>query len=278
MINVGYSSKLPQIVAEQTRLFKAARRRALSNLVNETLSVTLPYSVSGLPVTKYSASKALNKAPIKKQQARIRTDVLGKSGTGWKRAPVAGDGSVLKSKMTGDAKLPLVVPQTGSGRPKKNDPQPTPILTTAEAVRRWLKENTYFSWRKNAATRVRKRGTKLHWVKKSALVAAAKYLVGTSAGLLSGWATLASISGNTKFNGLISHRKKGNAPGSANLKDTDDIIAVSAVNRGLPDSPAVKKYQESQVNAWIPKKWAYAIANELNQALIALNRYIKKLK
>lgn len=278
MIQVDITSKMPFIIAEQSRLMKEARRKALSNLVNETMLVTLPNSVSGLPVTKYSASKALNKQGIKKQQARIRRDMLGEDGNGWKRAPVAGDGSILSSKMTGNARLPLVVPKTGSGRRKSKAATPTPILNTAEAVRRWLKENTYLAWRRNAAVRVRKRGTKLHWVSKSALVAATKYLVGTSAGLMSGWAHLAQIAGNSKFAGFVSHRKKPNAPGSARLSDKDDKIDVSAVNNGLPSSPAVRKYQESQVNAWIPRKWSYAIQNELQHALIALNKFIKRLK
>lgn len=278
MIQADYSSKLPQILEEQDRLLRVARKKATSNLANETMIATLPYSISNLPVVKYSASKALNKGAIKKQQKRIRQDILGKDGKGWKRAPIAGDGSILASKIKGNSRMPLVVP-TGSGRRKKSPPpKPVNILQSADAVRRWLKENTYLSWRRGAATRVRKRGVKLRWVEKSALLAAAKYLSDTAAGLLSGWAALAKLSDNTKFAQLVSHRQKPNEPGSASMKNDGDKITVSAGNRGVPNSPVVQKYQRAQVDAWIPKKWEYAIANELKYAVEALNKFIKKLK
>ena len=278
MIQAGYSSNLPLVLAEQERLFRAARKKAASNLVNETMIATLPFSISSLPSVKYSASRALNKSAINKQRARIRQDILGKDARGWKRAPIAGDGSILKSKVSGDSRMPLVVPTGSKGRKKSPQPQPVDMLKTADAVRRWLKENTYLAWRRNAATRIKKRGVKLRWVDKSALIAAAKYLSNTAAGLLSGWATLARLSGNTKFAQLVSHRTKGNAPGSASMKNDADKISLSAVNRGLPTAPAVQKYQREQVDAWIPKKWEYAIVNELQYALIALNKFIKRLK
>lgn len=278
MIQVGYSSKIPLIIAEQERLFRAARRKAASNLVNETMIATLPYSISSLPTTKYSASKALTKSAITKQKRRIRQDILGKDGRGWKRAPIAGDGSILQSQVTGSSRMPLVVPIGSKGRKKAPQPQPVDILKTADAVRRWLKENTYLAWRRGSATRIRKRGVKLRWVDKSALLAAASYLEATAAGLLSGWATLARVSGNSKFAQLVSHRRKPNAPGSANLSDDDDKITIAATNRGLPSAPAVRRYQESQVNAWIPKKWEYAITNELQYVLVALNKFIRRLK
>lgn len=278
MIQAGYSSKLPLILKEQERIFRIARKKATSNLANETMIATLPYSISSLPVVKYSASKALNKGAIKKQQQRIRQDILGKDGKGWKRAPIAGDGSILASKIKGDSRMPLVVP-TGSGRRKKSPPpKPVNILQSADAVRRWLKENTYLAWRRGSATRIRKRGAKLRWVEKSALLAAAKYLSDTAAGLLSGWAALARLSNNTKFAQLVSHRQKPNAPGSASMKNSDDKITVSVVNRGLPTAASVQKYQREQVDAWIPKKWEYAIANETKYAVEALDKFIKKLK
>ena len=265
-------------MAEQSRLFKIARQKALANLLNETLLVTLPYSVSSLPVTKYSASKALNKSAVTKQKKRIKNDILGEDGKG-KTATIAGDGSILKSSVTGKSRMPLVVPKKGRGRRKNTaQPQPVDILKSGEEVRRWLKENTYLAWRRGSATRIKKRGTKLTWVEKSALAAAAAYLVGTFGGLLSGWSALAAKVGNNKLPGILAGRTKRNAPGSVRISDQDEKISVSAKNEGLPAVPTVKKYQSEQVDKWIPKKWEYAIVNECQYALIALNKFIRKLK
>lgn len=280
MIQASFDSRLPLILAEQERLFKAARRKAAANLVYECMLVTLPNSVSKLPLSKFSASKALKKEAITKQRARIKRDILGEDSK-FKQAPVAGDGSILQSKIKGKSRIPLVVPKTGSGRKKKNaapPPQPKDIITSAEAVRKYLKQHTYLAWRKGSATRIRKRNAPFRWVSKDALKAAAAYLVGTAAGLMSGWEKLASLSNAAKFASIVSGRSKKNAPGSAKMTDDNGKLQIAATNRGLPASPAVKRYQESQVNAYIPKKWEYAIVNECQQALIALNKFIRRLK
>lgn len=274
MLSASYNSDMPAAVKEFERLQKEARRRAVAEVTNRVLRVTLPFSVSNLPKNS-PPSKGLNKKPLTALKKRIKKDILGdnKVGSGLMTAIMSGAGGFVHTSFKGRSSMPFVILQQ-KGRKKKNARPPRGLVTTGSALVRKLKETTRLVERKKAAHRILRPGAKYFWSTLKAARAAAALLQQNAGYLLSGWHALARVSKNSKFS-QISVRSRANGKGRAAIRVEDGLTALDAENNAVPQVKRVTGYQQRVVDSYIAGAFDRAMDNAEFYAEKAFNKWMK---
>lgn len=274
MLSASYNSDMPAAVKEFERLQKEARRRAVSEVTNRVLRVTLPFSVSNLP-NNSPPSKGLNKKPLTALKKRIKKDILGdnKVGSGLMTAIMSGAGGFVPTSFKGRSSMPFIVLQQ-KGRKKKNARPPRGLVTTGPALVRKLKETTRLVERKKVAHRILRPGAKYFWSTLKAARAAAALLQQNAGYMLSGWHALARVSKNAKFS-QISVRSRANGKGRAGIRVEDGLTALDAENNAVPQVKRVTDYQQRVVDSYIAGAFDRAMDNAEFYAEKAFNKWMK---
>lgn len=275
MLAATFTSGLPAALKEWERLQKEARRRAVAEVTNRVLRVTLPFSVSNLPKNA-PPSKGLNKKPLTALKKRIKKDILGdnKVGSGLMTATRSGDGGFVWGSFKGRSSMPFVILRQ-QGRKKKNARPPRGLVTTGVALVRKLKETTHLVERKKAAHRILRPGSKYFWTTLKAARAAAANLQQNAGYLLSGWHALARVSKNAKFS-QISVRSRAHGGGKAAIRNEDGLTALDAENNAVPQVKRVTDYQQRVVDSYIGGAFDRTLENAENYAVKAFNKWLKE--
>jgi hypothetical protein len=275
MLSATYNSDMPAAVKEFERLQKEARRRAVAEVTNRVLRVTLPFSVSNLPKNA-PPSKGLNAKPINALKKRIKKDILGdnKIGSGLMTATRSGDGGFVWESFKGRSSMPFVILPGQRGRKRKNPRPPRGLVTSGPELVRKLKETTQLVERKKVAHRILRPGAKYFWTTLKAARAAAAILQKNAGYLFSGWHALARVSKNAKFS-QISVRARANGKGRAGIRVEDGLTALDAENLSVSNNKRVQSYQQRVVNSHIEGAFDRAMNNAEFYAEKAFNKWLK---
>ncbi len=277
MLTSSYSSDLPSAAKELARLNKIATKKALSEMVNRLLTISLPNTISNTPRSGPPSRRPTKKA-INALKKRIVHDILGdnKVGSGLATGIVNGRGGVVWGSIKGQSSMPFLIRPTERGRkPKKKRVLPKHLITTGTELVKFLEKNTYMPAKKKTAHRVRLPGSAFAWTTLRAARAAAKAIKERAGYYMSGWHGLARISGNKNFSRIVK-RSYPHGEGFAVLTDDDGIVGLFAVNDCYSLTSRIERYCQRIIDNNLPYTFNIAMRREIAFAEATFKRWLRK--
>ena len=267
---IGINSKLKKSLDEFNKQFceaiEDASLRAVKATANDVIKLTLPNGLDNVNKDKpASKQKGVFKANVKRLEARIRENIMGKGiegEDGIATAVPSADGKPLKKKIKGKSYygIFLLAKPKGSKRRIKATNQRVKYANSYQEVINFIKKNSKLI-RKKVAYRQRT-GSEVIWIKKPSLLKQAATQMGKRAGnLLSGWAALTQKVDNDTLS-ILSAQNVDKA-GSAKISVKDGQIQFKASND--ESHPAISSYQQRMVDSNIPKTLKYHLENNINR-------------
>lgn len=276
MLKSSFSSDLPAAAKELARLYKIATNKALSEMVNRLLTISLPNTISNTPRSGPPSRRPTMKA-INALKKRIVHDILGdnKVGSGLATGIVNGRGGVVWGSIKGQSSMPFLIRPTERGRkPKKKRVLPKNLITTGSGLVKFLRENTYMPEHKKTAHRIRLPESAFAWTTLRAARAAAKTIKERAGYYMSGWHELARITGNKNFSRIVK-RSYPHGEGSATLEEIDGIMYLIAENDCYSTAARIDRYCERIINWNLPSAFYHAFVRETEYADKAFKKWLK---
>jgi hypothetical protein len=267
---IGIKSQLKKSLDEFNKLFceavEDASLRAVKATANDVIKLTLPNGLDNVNKDKpASKQKGVFKANVKRLEARIRENIMGKGiegEDGMATAVPSADGKPLKKTIKGKSYygIFLLAKPKGSKRRIKATGQKVKYANSYQEVIDFIKKNSKLI-RKKVAYRQRT-GSEVIWIKKPSLLKQAATQMGKRAGnLLSGWAALTQKVDNDTLS-ILSAQNVDKA-GSAKISVKNGQVQFKASND--ESHPAISSYQQRMVDSNIPKTLKYHLENNINR-------------
>jgi hypothetical protein len=267
---IGIKSQLKKSLDEFNKLFceavEDASLRAVKATANDVIKLTLPNGLDNVNKDKpASKQKGVFKANVKRLEARIRENIMGKGiegEDGMATAVPSADGKPLKKTIKGKSYygIFLLAKPKGSKRRIKATGQKVKYANSYQEVINFIKKNSKLI-RKKVAYRQRT-GSEVIWIKKPSLLKQAATQMGKRAGnLLSGWAALTQKVDNDTLS-ILSAQNVDKA-GSAKISVKNGQVQFKASND--ESHPAISSYQQRMVDSNIPKTLKYHLENNINR-------------
>lgn len=267
---IGINSQLKKSLDEFNKLFceaiEDASLRAVKATANDVIKLTLPNGLDNVNKDKpASKQKGVFKANVKRLEARIRENIMGRGiegEDGMATAVPSADGKPLKKTIKGKSYygIFLLAKPKGSKRRIKATGQKVKYANSYQEVINFIKKNSKLI-RKKVAYRQRT-GSEVIWIKKPSLLKQAATQMGKRAGnLLSGWAALTQKVDNDTLS-ILSAQNVDKA-GSAKISVKNGQVQFKASND--ESHPAISSYQQRMVDSNIPKTLKYHLENNINR-------------
>ena len=267
---IGINSKLKKSLDEFNKQFceaiEDASLRAVKATANDVIKLTLPNGLDNVNKDKpASKQKGVFKANVKRLEARIRENIMGKGiegEDGMATAVPSADGKPVKKTIKGKSYygIFLLAKPKGSKRRIKATGQRVKYANSYQEVINFIKKNSKLI-RKKVAYRQRT-GSEVIWIKKPSLLKQAATQMGKRAGnLLSGWAALTQKVENDTLS-ILSAQNVDKA-GSAQISIKNGQVQFKASND--ESHPAISSYQQRMVDSNIPKTLKYHLENNINR-------------
>lgn len=267
---IGINSQLKKSLDEFNKLFceaiEDASLRAVKATANDVIKLTLPNGLDNVNKDKpASKQKGVFKSNVKRLEARIRENIMGKGiegEDGMATAVPSADGKPLKKTIKGKSYygIFLLAKPKGSKRRIKATGQKVKYANSYQEVINFIKKNSKLI-RKKVAYRQRT-GSEVIWIKKPSLLKQAATQMGKRAGnLLSGWAALTQKVDNDTLS-ILSAQNVDKA-GSAKISVKNGQVQFKASND--ESHPAISSYQQRMVDSNIPKTLKYHLENNINR-------------
>lgn len=267
---IGINSRLKKSLDEFNKQFceaiEDASLRAVKATANDVIKLTLPNGLDNVNKDKpASKQKGVFKANVKRLEARIRENIIGKGiegEDGMATAVPSADGKPLKKTIKGKSYygIFLLAKPKGSKRRIKATGQKVKYANSYQEVIDFIKRNSKLI-RKKVAYRQRT-GSEVIWIKKPSLLKQAATQMGKRAGnLLSGWAALTQKVENDTLS-ILSAQNVDKA-GSAKISVKNGQVQFKASND--ESHPAISSYQQRMVDSNIPKTLKYHLENNINR-------------
>ncbi|MBO5957115.1 MAG: hypothetical protein J6Q39_06125 [Bacteroidales bacterium] len=267
---IGINSQLKKSLDEFNKQFceaiEDASLRAVKATANDVIKLTLPNGLDNVNKDKpASKQKGVFKANVKRLEARIRENIMGKGiegEDGMATAVPSADGNPLKKTIKGKSYygIFLLAKPKGSKRRIKATGQKVKYANSYQEVINFIKKNSKLI-RKKVAYRQRT-GSEVIWIKKPSLLKQAATQMGKRAGnLLSGWAALTQKVENDTLS-ILSAQNVDKA-GSAKISVKNGQVQFKASND--ESHPAISSYQQRMVDSNIPKTLKYHLENNINR-------------
>jgi hypothetical protein len=267
---IGINSRLKKSLDEFNKQFceaiEDASLRAVKATANDVIKLTLPNGLDNVNKDKpASKQKGVFKANVKRLEARIRENIMGKGiegEDGMATAVPSADGKPLKKTIKGKSYygIFLLAKPKGSKRRIKATGQKVKYANSYQEVIDFIKRNSKLI-RKKVAYRQRT-GSEVIWIKKPSLLKQAATQMGKRAGnLLSGWAALTQKVDNDTLS-ILSAQNVDKA-GSAKISVKNGQVQFKASND--ESHPAISSYQQRMVDSNIPKTLKYHLENNINR-------------
>lgn len=276
MLKSSFSSDLPAAAKELARLYKIATNKALSEMVNRLLTISLPNTINNTPRSGPPSRRPTKKA-INALKKRIVHDILGdnKVGSGLATGIVNGRGGVVWGSIKGQSSMPFFIRPTERGRkPKKKRVLPKNIITTGSGLVKFLQGTTYMPGRKTTAHRIRLPESDYAWTTLRAARAAAKAIKERAGYYMSGWYALARITRNKNFQRIV-NRAHPHGKGSAVLTEFDGIMDLDAWNNCCSPVPRIFGYCERIIDRNLPDDFYRSFMRETEYAEKAFKKWLK---
>lgn len=267
---IGINSQLKKSLDEFNKQFceaiEDASLRAVKATANDVIKLTLPNGLDNVNKDKpASKQKGVFKANVKRLEARIRENIMGRGiegEDGMATAVPSADGKPLKKTIKGKSYygIFLLAKPKGSKRRIKATGQKVKYANSYQEVIDFIKKNSKLI-RKKVAYRQRT-GSEVIWIKKPSLLKQAATQMGKRAGnLLSGWAALTQKVDNDTLS-ILSAQNVDKA-GSAKISVKNGQVQFKASND--ESHPAISSYQQRMVDSNIPKTLKYHLENNINR-------------
>lgn len=267
---IGINSRLKKSLDEFNKQFceaiEDASLRAVKATANDVIKLTLPNGLDNVNKDKpASKQKGVFKANVKRLEARIRENIMGRGiegEDGMATAVPSADGKPLKKTIKGKSYygIFLLAKPKGSKRRIKATGQKVKYANSYQEVINFIKKNSKLI-RKKVAYRQRT-GSEVIWIKKPSLLKQAATQMGKRAGnLLSGWAALTQKVDNDTLS-ILSAQNVDKA-GSAKISVKNGQVQFKASND--ESHPAISSYQQRMVDSNIPKTLKYHLENNINR-------------
>lgn len=267
---IGINSQLKKSLDEFNKLFceaiEDASLRAVKATANDVIKLTLPNGLDNVNKDKpASKQKGVFKANVKRLEARIRENIMGKGiegEDGMATAVPSAEGKPIKKTIKGKSYygIFLLAKPKGSKRRIKATGQKVKYANSYQEVIDFIKKNSKLI-RKKVAYRQRT-GSEVIWIKKPSLLKQAATQMGKRAGnLLSGWAALTQKVDNDTLS-ILSAQNVDKA-GSAKISVKNGQVQFKASND--ESHPAISSYQQRMVDSNIPKTLKYHLENNINR-------------
>lgn len=267
---IGINSQLKKSLDEFNKQFceaiEDASLRAVKATANDVIKLTLPNGLDNVNKDKpASKQKGVFKTNVKRLEARIRENIMGKGiegEDGMATAVPSADGKPLKKTIKGKSYygIFLLAKPKGSKRRIKATGQKVKYANSYQEVINFIKKNSKLI-RKKVAYRQRT-GSEVIWIKKPSLLKQAATQMGKRAGnLLSGWAALTQKVDNDTLS-ILSAQNVDKA-GSAKISVKNGQVQFKASND--ESHPAISSYQQRMVDSNIPKTLKYHLENNINR-------------
>lgn len=267
---IGINSQLKKSLDEFNKQFceaiEDASLRAVKATANDVIKLTLPNGLDNVNKDKpASKQKGVFKANVKRLEARIRENIMGKGiegEDGMATAVPSADGKPVKKTIKGKSYygIFLLAKPKGSKRRIKATGQKVKYANSYQEVINFIKKNSKLI-RKKVAYRQRT-GSEVIWIKKPSLLKQAATQMGKRAGnLLSGWAALTQKVDNDTLS-ILSAQNVDKA-GSAKISVKNGQVQFKASND--ESHPAISSYQQRMVDSNIPKTLKYHLENNINR-------------
>lgn len=267
---IGINSQLKKSLDEFNKQFceaiEDASLRAVKATANDVIKLTLPNGLDNVNKDKpASKQKGVFKANVKRLEARIRENIMGRGiegEDGMATAVPSADGKPLKKTIKGKSYygIFLLAKPKGSKRRIKATGQKVKYANSYQEVINFIKKNSKLI-RKKVAYRQRT-GSEVIWIKKPSLLKQAATQMGKRAGnLLSGWAALTQKVENDTLS-ILSAQNVDKA-GSAKISVKNGQVQFKASND--ESHPAISSYQQRMVDSNIPKTLKYHLENNINR-------------
>ena len=267
---IGINSKLKKSLDEFNKQFceaiEDASLHAVKATANDVIKLTLPNGLDNVNKDKpASKQKGVFKANVKRLEARIRENIMGKGiegEDGMATAVPSANGKPVKKTIKGKSYygIFLLAKPKGSKRRIKATGQKVKYANSYQEVINFIKKNSKLI-RKKVAYRQRT-GSEVIWIKKPSLLKQAATQMGKRAGnLLSGWAALTQKVDNDTLS-ILSAQNVDKA-GSAKISVKNGQVQFKASND--ESHPAISSYQQRMVDSNIPKTLKYHLENNINR-------------
>lgn len=267
---IGINSQLKKSLDEFNKLFceaiEDASLRAVKATANDVIKLTLPNGLDNVNKDKpASKQKGVFKSNVKRLEARIRENIMGKGiegEDGMATAVPSANGNPVKKSIKGKSYygIFLLAKPKGSKRRIKATGQKVKYANSYQEVINFIKKNSKLI-RKKVAYRQRT-GSEVIWIKKPSLLKQAATQMGKRAGnLLSGWAALTQKVDNDTLS-ILSAQNVDKA-GSAKISVKNGQVQFKASND--ESHPAISSYQQRMVDSNIPKTLKYHLENNINR-------------
>lgn len=267
---IGINSQLKKSLDEFNKLFceaiEDASLRAVKATANDVIKLTLPNGLDNVNKDKpASKQKGVFKANVKRLEARIRENIMGRGiegEDGMATAVPSAEGKPIKKTIKGKSYygIFLLAKPKGSKRRIKATGQKVKYANSYQEVINFIKKNSKLI-RKKVAYRQRT-GSEVIWIKKPSLLKQAATQMGKRAGnLLSGWAALTQKVDNDTLS-ILSAQNVDKA-GSAKISVKNGQVQFKASND--ESHPAISSYQQRMVDSNIPKTLKYHLENNINR-------------
>lgn len=267
---IGINSQLKKSLDEFNKQFceaiEDASLRAVKATANDVIKLTLPNGLDNVNKDKpASKQKGVFKANVKRLEARIRENIMGKGiegEDGMATAVPSANGKPVKKTIKGKSYygIFLLAKPKGSKRRIKATGQRVKYANSYQEVINFIKKNSKLI-RKKVAYRQRT-GSEVIWIKKPSLLKQAATQMGKRAGnLLSGWAALTQKVDNDTLS-ILSAQNVDKA-GSAKISVKNGQVQFKASND--ESHPAISSYQQRMVDSNIPKTLKYHLENNINR-------------
>lgn len=267
---IGINSQLKKSLDEFNKQFceaiEDASLRAVKATANDVIKLTLPNGLDNVNKDKpASKQKGIFKTNVKRLEARIRENIMGKGiegEDGMATAVPSADGKPVKKTIKGKSYygIFLLAKPKGSKRRIKATGQKVKYANSYQEVINFIKKNSKLI-RKKVAYRQRT-GSEVIWIKKPSLLKQAATQMGKRAGnLLSGWAALTQKVDNDTLS-ILSAQNVDKA-GSAKISVKNGQVQFKASND--ESHPAISSYQQRMVDSNIPKTLKYHLENNINR-------------
>ena len=267
---IGINSQLKKSLDEFNKQFceaiEDASLRAVKATANDVIKLTLPNGLDNVNKDKpASKQKGVFKTNVKRLEARIRENIMGKGiegEDGMATAVPSADGKPLKKTIKGKSYygIFLLAKPKGSKRRIKATGQKVKYANSYQEVINFIKKNSKLI-RKKVAYRQRT-GSEVIWIKKPSLLKQAATQMGKRAGnLLSGWAALTQKVDNDTLS-ILSAQNVDKA-GSAKISVKNGQVQFKASND--ESNPSISSYQQRMVDSNIPKTLKYHLENNINR-------------
>lgn len=265
-INPQLKKSLDEFNKEFCKAIEDASLRAVKATANDVIKLTLPNGLDNVSKDKpASKQKGVFKANVKRLEARIRENIMGKGiegEDGIATAVPSANGKPVKKTIKGKSYygIFLLAKPKGSKRRIKATNQNVRYANSYQEVIDFIKKNSKLV-RKKVAYRQRT-GSEVIWIKKPSLLRQAATQMGKRAGnLLSGWAALTQKVENDTLS-ILNAQNVGKG-GSAKISVKDGQIQFKASND--ESNPAISSYQQRMVDSNIPKTLKYHLENNINR-------------